>query len=250
MKRIRWIAIFSILILASCNFPTAGDTPLSSPTADSPPLNISTLTVVPVETFLTRGLPTVTPTGTPTRVVAFPKDQPVNCRFGPSISYAIVGELRPGRQAEVIGKSLDVAWWYVKNPSDPSTNCWLAADFTNTEGNLESLPVVTPPEVGVTAITVSIDPPVMNVACDSFPRLVTINAEITTNGPANVVWYWREQSTGDKSEEKPILFETGGTRRVQDTYQVRGARDYTMVVQTTQPNTFSGQATFKAVCTP
>jgi hypothetical protein len=161
-----------------------------------------------------------------------------------------VGELQPGRQAEIIGKSPDLIWWYVRNPSDPSANCWLAADFTNTAGDVDSLPFVNPPEVGVTAITVSIEPPVMNVACDSFPRLVTISAEITTNGPANVIWLWMEKSTGDTSAEMSILFEEGGTKTVQDLYQVRSARDYTMVVQTILPNILTRQATFKAVCTP
>ncbi len=248
MMRKPWIAV--LFILASCNFPTGTETPRSPLTPDAPPSGNSTPTVIPIETFLTLELPTVKPTLTPSLVVAFPKEQPVNCRFGPGTSYAVVGELRPGRQAEIIGKSPDFVWWYVRNPSDPSTNCWLAADFTNTEGDVGSLPFVNPPEVGVTAVTVSIEPPVMNVACDSFPRLVTISAEITTTGPANVIWMWMEESTGDASAEMNALFEEGGTKTVQDFYQVRSARDYTMVVQTILPNIVSGQATFKAVCTP
>ena len=252
MRKNLWIvfAVF-LLILTSCNFPSSqgNQTPPAQPTLDTPSSNNSTPTLLPIETLLALQLPTVTPTQTPRLAIAFPKDQPVNCRSGPSTSYTVIGELKLGRQAEMIGRNLDSTWWYVKNPSDPSTFCWLAADFTDTEGNVESLPVVNPPEIMVTAINVSIDPPVMNVACNGFPQVVTINARITTNGPATVVWRW-ESNTGDVSAEKNLLFEEGGTKTVQDLYQVKSARDYTMLVRTTQPNQLTGDANFKATCTP
>lgn len=251
MRNRRWIVTAILYFtLTSCNFPSSIQTPPSSTTLDSPPSGESTPMLVPIETLLALGSPTIAPTRTPSLSIAFPKDQVVNCRSGPGTSYAIIGELRPGRQAEMIGKSADLSWWYVKNPSDPSTFCWLAADFTSTEGNVESLPVVSPPEITVTAIQVSIEPPVMNVACNGFPKLVTVNVQITVSGPATIVWRWEEISTGDVSPEKNILFEEGGTKTVQDLYQVKSARDYTMRVQTLQPNEQIGEATFKAVCTP
>jgi len=251
MRNRRWIVtVVMYLILTSCNFPSPIQTPPSPPTADTPSTSISTPTLVPIETLLALESPTVAPTRTPSLLVAFPKDQVVNCRSGPGTSYTIVGELKPGRQAEMVGKSPDLSWWYVKNPNDPSTFCWLAADFTNTEGNVESLPVENPPAITVTAVQVSIEPPVMNVACNAFPKLVTINVQITVSGPSTVMWRWEETSTGDSSPEKNILFEEGGTKTVQELYQVNSARDYTLRVRTTQPNQVTGQANFKAVCTP
>lgn len=235
------------LILTGCNLPSNRMTPTPLPTQPAPDLSP---TPIPIETLLTFPVPTITPSLTPTLVVAFPISAPVNCRSGPGISYNVVGELRVGRQAELIGKSADLAWWYVKNPSDPSTNCWLAADFTVTEGNTEALPVVSPPEIMVTAVQVSVDPPVMNVACNAFPRLVTINVQFTTNGPATVLWRWEEVNTGDISADKSLLFEAGGTRSAEDLYQVRSARDYRVIVRTLLPNEVTGEATFKAVCTP
>ena len=250
MRRISWISFLCILVMASCNLPTQEPTPLSPVTADASSSTPSTPSVVSIETVSNLEPPTVTPALTPSLALALPKGQPVNCRFGPGTSYAVIGELKLGRQAEIVGKSPDLAWWYVKNPNDPSTRCWLAADFTITEGNVDSLPVVTPPEIGVTAIKVRVDPPVMNVACTAFPQIVTITADITTNGPAVVVWRWEETSTGDKSAEKSILFEVGGSKKVQDLYLVKSARDYTVIVHAVQPNPFAGEAHFKAVCTP
>ncbi len=236
-RRLFYICIVASL-LSACNFPSAQATG----TPASTPIATKTRTAAP--------RPTVTLTATPSLSVAVPIASAVNCRSGPATSYTVVGELRPGRQAEVIGKSADLAWWYVRNPSDPSTSCWLFADVVSTVGNVEALPVVSPPEVTVTGVTVSVEPPVMNVACNAFPRLVTVNVEISVSGPAVVTWRWEERSTGDISDEQSVLFEVGGTKTVQVLYQVRGARDYTMIVRTLQPNEQTGQTTFKAICTP
>lgn len=243
------VSVVLFLILTGCNLPKSEPTPTPLPLPTQPTAD-PTSKPIPIETLLTFELPTVTPTQTPTLVLAQPKTGPVNCRSGPGISYNVISELPVGRQAEIVGKSADFFWWYVKNPSDPSTYCWLAADFIVTEGNVDALAVVSPPAIMVTAVNVSIDPPVMNVACDGFPRLVTINVQITTNGPATVLWRWEEANTGDISEDQNILFDEGGSRSAQDLYQVKSARDYRLIVRTLQPNEVAGEATFKAVCTP
>jgi len=237
--------------VSSCNFPASQttETPLPQPTLDTPTSSISTPTPVPIETVVNFELPTVTLTSTPNVFLASPKDQPVNCRFGPEISYAVIGALTPGRQAEIIGRNAESTWWYVRNPSDPSTSCWLSADFVQTVGDVQSLPVVNSPQITVTGIQVRVDPPVMNVACDALPQVVTISAQITTNGPSTVVWHW-ELSTGIVSSDKNLLFEVGDTKTVQDYYQVNSVNDYIVRVQTTLPNIMIGEASFKVVCTP
>jgi SH3-like domain-containing protein len=252
MKRQIWIAIAIFALgMSSCNMPAdqPTETPLPTPTLVIPITSESTPTLVPIDTLLAIDTPTVTPTSTPSLLLASPKDQPVNCRFGPGTQYAIAGALNPGRQAEMIGKNEDSSWWYVKNPSDPSTLCWLAASVTDTIGNVEALPVVEPPEIGVTSVNVSVDPPGMNVACDAFPQSVIITAFITTNGPSIVIWRW-ESSTGRTSAENNLLFEEGGTKMVQDYYQVDSANDYSIQVRTIVPNVVIGQANFKVICTP
>jgi hypothetical protein len=253
MKRQIWIAIAIFALgMPSCNLsanqPT--ETPLPTPTLVIPITSASaTPTLVPIDTLLAIDTPTITPTSTSSLVLASAKDQPVNCRFGPGTQYAIAGALNPGRQAEMIGKNEDSSWWYVKNPSDPSTLCWLAASVTDTVGNVEALPVVEPPEIMVTSVNVSVDPPGMNVACNAFPQSVIITAFITTNGPSIVIWRW-ESSTGRTSPENNLLFEEGGTKMVQDYYQVDAVNDYSIQVRTIVPNVVIGQANFKVICTP
>ena len=252
MKNGIWIAIVIVTLgMSSCNLPASQttETPLPSPTLVIPITSASTPTPIPIETLLAIDTPTIVPTPTSSNLLATAKDQPVNCRFGPGTQYAVAGALNPGRQAEMIGKNEDSSWWYVRNPSDPSTLCWLSAGVTDTVGNVEALPVVEPPEIMVTSVNVSIDPPGMNVACDAFPQTVIISAFITTNGPSIVIWRW-ESSTGKTSPEKNLLFEEGGTKTVQDYYQVDSANDYSIQVRTIVPNVVIGQSNFKVICTP
>jgi len=250
MRRRFLVVLVLIFGLSSCNLPGTTATPLSQPTPVAPPTSTFTPTAIPIETLLAAAeLPTITPTSTPSISLASPKDQPVNCRFGPDISYAIIGALNIGRQAEIIGKNADVTWLYVRNPSDPSTNCWLSVDFINIAGDVELLPAVGPPEIMVSNIEVRVEPPAMHVACDAFPQNVVIVAEISTNGPSIVTWSW-SSSAGKESAEENILFEAGGTKTVQDFYQVDSANDYSIDVRTSLPNIVTGSANFKVTCTP
>jgi len=250
MKRRDWIVILTLL-LTSCNLtvlePT--NTPLPSSMPASPTPNLSTPTLIPIETLLAQDTSTPVPTVTSSIVLASPKEQPVNCRFGPAISYSIVGALIIGRQAEVIGKSIDATWWYVKNPSDPSTNCWLSSDFVVVVGNWEALPVVSPPEIGVNNIKVEVDPVLMNVGCAAFPQTVNVTAQVTANGPTLVTWRW-ETSAGDVSEPETLLFESEGTKEVRTILSVWSANDYWVNLHVLIPNDRSGGAIFKVTCVP
>ena len=250
----RYWTIIVALILTSCNL-TALDptiTPAPQPTpipATSTPQIFSTPTIVPIETLLAVDTPTRVPTATLGITLASPRDQPVNCRFGPEVSYAIVGALTVGGKAEVIGKSIDVTWWYVKNPSDPSNNCWLSADFVVVTGNVDALPVVSPPEIGVNNIQVQVDPETLYVGCAAFPQTVSVTAQITTNGPTLVTWRW-EASNGYVSPDETLLFEAEGTKEVRTILTLWSATDYWVNVHVLIPNDRSEGAFFKITCTP
>jgi hypothetical protein len=255
MRNRLWVvAIALVFVASSCNLPAPQTTEppafAVTPTLDAPTSSVPASTPIPIVTSLSPELPTVTLTSTPSVFLASPKEQPVNCRFGPGISYAVIGALILGRQAEIIGRNTDSTWWYVRNPSDPSTSCWLSADFVETVGNVQSLPVVDPPNIMVTGIQVRIDPAVVYIsACNAFPQVVIISADITASGPSTVTWHW-ESSAGIVSPDKQIVFVVGDTKTVQDYYQVNSVNDYRVQVQTTLPNIMTGQASFKVVCTP
>lgn len=254
MRNRFWIVVVAASIgMSSCNMPASQTTETSASTAtprpDAQVSSPSASTPVAIATSISIELPTVTTTSTPSIFLASPRDQPVNCRFGPGTSYTVTGALLLGMQAEIIGRNEDSTWWYVRNPSNPSTSCWLSAEFVSTIGAVQSLPVVNSPEIMVTSVLVSVEPVVINVACDALPQVVTINAQITASGPSTVVWHWASNA-GAVSQDKQILFEAGDTKTVRDYYQVSAIKDYIIQVQTTLPNIMTGQAAFKVVCTP
>src|ERR687891_309092 len=143
MRNQLWIAVIALTFaMSSCNMPSSQTTQTHASTL-TPMLDTSIASIpitAPTSTEALVGieLPTITPTSTPSVFLASPKDQPVNCRFGPGTSYAVIGALIVGRQAEIIGRNQDSTWWYVRNPSDPSTSCWLSAEFVLTVGNVQS----------------------------------------------------------------------------------------------------------------
>jgi hypothetical protein len=254
MRNRFWIAVIAATLgMSSCNLPATQTTETATstlaPVLETPTSSSPTPTPVPFETLINVEFPTLAVTSTPNVFLASPKDQPVNCRFGPATSYAVIGALLQGRQAEIIGRNTDSTWWYVRNPSDPSTSCWLSAEFVLTVGDVQSLPIANSPEIMVTGIGVSVEPTFINVACDALPQTVIITARITASGPSTVTWHW-SSSSGVISPEKQILFEVGDTKTVQDYYQVNRVGEYIIQVQTTLPNIVTAQASFKIVCTP
>ena len=251
MKSRFWIVLtLCAFMVTACNLPdSTTNTPLSSSVTDTPPATFSTPTPIPIETLLARATATFVPTATPRLAIAAPLDQPVNCRYGPSTAYAIVGALELGRQAEIVGKNIDVTWWYVKNPSDPSTHCWLAASVIDAVGNLDALPVVDAPLAQVTDIQIRIEPPSINVACDSFPHYVNVTAEIFTSGPTTVTWRW-ETNEGEVFDKDPLLYLDGGSQSVLLSYKISAARDYWIQIHILSPNDTTGRTVFKATCAP
>ena len=249
MKSRFWI-VPVLFALTACNLPSLTTaTPLSTPLTDTPASTFSTPTLIPIETLLARATATFVPTATPRLTIASPIDQPVNCRYGPSTAYAVVGALDLGGQAEIVGKNSDVTWWNVKNPSDPSMVCWLAANVIDVVGNLDSLPVVDAPPAKVSNIRVRIEPPSLNVACTAFPQYVTVNADITVNGPATVAFRW-ETSEAEAIGADPLQFLEVGTQSAFIYYKVVSAKDYWIDVHILGPNDISSRALFKAICVP
>ena len=250
-----WI-VFTIFVfmVTSCNLPNQTISPpraSQTPIIDTPTSTFSTPTLIPIETLL--ALPTATfvpsPSPTPRLVLASPINQPVNCRYGPSTAYSVMGGLQLGGQAEIVGKNIDVTWWYVKNPSDPSTYCWLAASLIDAAGNTDALPVVMAPRAQVNNIQLNFEPPLLNVSCSSFPQYITVTAAITTNGPATVTWRW-ETSEGETFDKDPLLYLEGSSQPVLLYYKVNTAKDYWIQVHILSPNDTTSQAVFKATCTP
>ena len=235
--------------LSACSLSPDSTTPLpAEPTTGSP----TELQVQPSSTPPPLIPPTDLPTLTATaleEVTAFAKEELVNCRFGPGTVYIVIGQLKEGQSARVVGRDAGSAWYYVHDPGNPDGFCWLAADVVEIEGNPEALAVVSPPAPSVTDITVGVEPNRMVVPCSQFPQVVYITAEVTTDGPALVTYRW-EASTGVSSVDNAIAFEEAGTQTIQDYYQIGAPNDYWIGLHVLGPNDLSEQTNFRVICNP
>lgn len=70
----------------------------------------------------------------------------VNIRSGPGLDYEILGILKQGQTAEVIGISPDSNWSTIKVAAAEGGQGWVSAQFVNAE-NTANVPIIQPPPV-------------------------------------------------------------------------------------------------------
>ena len=198
---------------------------------------IPTRTPQPTET----PLPTLTPT--PDVPIAWPKNLGVNCRYGPGKEWETVSSLLEGTTAEIEGRTVDTAWWYIQDPLHTGDFCWVAYDVVDTAGNLNTVPLAEPPLALVTEVTA--EAVVTFTACGN-PNDVSFKGTITTNGPAMVTYRW--EVSGDKQEvmpEETIEFTEAGTQKLTKDVFSADCGNYSVSLRVTDPTEISAEKTFK-----
>lgn len=148
-------------LLAACNFPTGGSNisvedvvatsiqqtiNAESGGESSPDIDvITTSTATATIQIMPSDTATATITLTPTQekpMVSVSVD--TNCRTGPGKIYDWIGALLVGEKAEVVGRSVDGAYWIIKNPDQAGT-CWLWGNYATVSGPTAALQQYTPP---------------------------------------------------------------------------------------------------------
>ena len=134
--------------------------PLFTPTAE--------ISLTPTATFPT-DTPTLTPTATETQtpfqiftatstLVIMSVSTPTNCRNGPGKVYNRVGAIVVDQQAEVVGRTADGQYWYIRNPDNPNDFCWAWGEYATLTGPVQLLPVFTPPPTPTPTLTATPEP--------------------------------------------------------------------------------------------
>ena len=142
----------SLLVLAACAVPAPSDADLLETAvmgtlealASLPPM---TATLTPSQTPTPTSTPTFTPTATLTPTPLPPMarvSQATNCRTGPGSAYPFVVSLRPEQVVEVTARSTVDNYWFVANPNQADEYCWLWGEYATVEGDVSTLPVLTP----------------------------------------------------------------------------------------------------------
>ena len=218
-RRLLILSIVSMLIFA-CNFPSisaAGVTPTAAAVSPTAPASATSPAVAPTA-LSTSSIPLAAPNG-----------QPLNCRSGPGTSWSVVVVLNPGQTAEIVGKSPDGSWWYVKNPFLQGNFCWISADFTSTSGDLGGIPLAAipptlviptpvPAAIVVTDVSVSVSPTTIHVGgCMGPIQPSTISATITTSGAIKLQYHFETDQNGSLPSHS-VKFLGPGSRDVSDSF--------------------------------
>lgn len=92
--------------------------------------------------------PVIEPTNTPVPppVTAIATDN-LRVRGTPSTTAAIVDRLNKGDTAQIIGRTAASDWWQIVLPSNPNARGWISAQFTQTSGPTDLVPVIQAPNL-------------------------------------------------------------------------------------------------------
>ena len=251
-SRILISTLVLFLAMQACNLPSnvaVTETPtvvlLASNTPPPP-------TALPTQTLPATNTPPPSPTSTPSVPTVFAKDVGVNCRFGPGIAWVAVSSLAAGQSSQIVGKNTDGSWWYIVDPFNAGSKCWVAASVTTTGGNLSSVPVVETPQASVTKVTVDVDPrTIKTTSCSDPISAIELKGTIETNGPVSVKWHFETQQGG----AMPVQitdFDAFGPKEFSVEYVIpspRTAGMYWVRLIVTDPNDMQAEVSYKIECT-
>jgi hypothetical protein len=237
--------------LASCkvkfnaSFEMSGmetDTPVPAPVTKTPLTALPTPTETPAPTLTPA--PTAAPVQGPGMVSA--DDEDAICRFGPGEEWSIDGKLPVGTSVPIAGRNKDSSWWYVKGLGYKERPCWVSAEETRSEGDLDDIPIQPTPAAIVSVVKVSVEPWKATIACDDFPYAFKVKFTISTSGPVTVTF--QRSRNGDKDSAETIVFKTFGTKTYNDEYQVDEVGEYRYRVEVSSPNKISAEDKGKMEC--
>ena len=103
-----------------------------------------TATDVPEATLEPSQTPTETSTPTP-EAPAAQLTENTNCRTGPLAIYDLIATYLTGKVLEITGRNEESDYWYVADSDVPGRECWLWGRYAQVSGNVEAIPVFTPP---------------------------------------------------------------------------------------------------------
>jgi len=115
-----------------------------TPSIITPTITSTEITLTPTQT-LTPTLTLTPETGKPEATA----NQNLNCRRGPSTEYESLWYFMQGETTSIEGRNTDSSWLVISR-TDGGGQCWVASYYVQIEGELSTLPFITPPPLPVT----------------------------------------------------------------------------------------------------
>ncbi len=149
--QITLMKVIPVLMLLTGGLIACSQASTEAPAAKQPPQSdiVTETNTVPPPSPTSSPEPTVTatiePTSTPTPAPRIRVSQNSNCREGPAINYLYQGVLSPEGEANVLGMNAEGDYWLISGDQFPEEGCWLWGEYAEVDGDLDALPIITPP---------------------------------------------------------------------------------------------------------
>ena len=138
MRHLRELLPFAVLALAHACSPVSSVSPSQAPSlAPTPTPSPQT----PASEFTPEELSATSPAYQVFAVVAQDAGEVIT-RAGPGIDFLVVGQLKVGEGAPVVGRTSQSDWWKLDLGG---TTAWVYAAFVNIVGNPAGVPIVPTP---------------------------------------------------------------------------------------------------------
>jgi len=138
----------------------------------------SSATFTPESTDIPTLTPTVTETPTPDVPMVYISGD-TNCRTGPGTIYDWLVTVLKGEEAETVAKDPLGEYWYIRQPGQEGSFCWLWGKFATPVGDTASLPVFTPPPTPTPSLDFSVSYHHKETTCAQYALVYKI---INTGG--------------------------------------------------------------------
>jgi hypothetical protein len=170
----------------------------------------------------TPGRGTMTPTATPTSIVAMGPSLTAtintNCRAGPGKVYDVVDILPQGRTAVIEGRNAESSWFRI-NLSN-TIRCWVSIISVSVQGDVSIVSIIAAPEIpALPPVSDTTSPEIAGLSispdlivsqgpgCDSSPHTASVRTMVTDDvGVTSVVARW---SIGAESGEVTMTHTSG-----------------------------------------
>lgn len=203
--------------------------------------SLPTATTIPTDTVV----PTETVTATPSGPMIHSTTD-TNCRSGPGPGYEAVSFLLVSAgSVPLLGKYDSGGWWYIQDPRNSGSACWVWNQTTVAEGNVATLPIKAAPP----SIKIKTDKTSYNGSC-AVAQTITVTGSISSETSASVQFHF-ETSTGLTSPTYTANIPAGNSFSKSYAFSFTSSSSGTIQAVMTLPVNFNSNAiSYDITCGP
>jgi hypothetical protein len=218
--------------------------PAASATTEAAPVistSLPTATTAPTAT----AVPTATATATSSGPMIHSTTD-TNCRSGPGPGYEAVSFLLvKAGSVPLLGKSDSGGWWYIQDPRNSGSACWVWNQTTVADGNVATLPIKAAPPF----IKISLDKTSYHGSC-VVAQTIKVTGTLTSETSTNVKFHF-ETSTGLSSPTYSANITAGDSFSQSYTFSFTSSSSGSIQAVMTSPVNFGSNAiSYDITCGP